>query len=70
MIHIYDSTNIQNSICLLTMSMDCVNSDQLAKLDNHYLKKKKKKKKELAKTGEKYAYCMFLSQFICSGQTS
>ena len=45
MIHIYDSTNIQNSICLLTMSMDCVNSDQLAKLDNHYLKKKKKKKK-------------------------
>ena len=66
MIHIYDSTNIQNSICLLTMSMDCVNSDQLAKLDNHYLKKKK----ELAKTGVKCVYCMFLSQFICSGQTS
>ena len=35
MIHIDDSTNIQKSICLLTMNMDCVDSDQLAKLDNH-----------------------------------
>ena len=35
MIHIDDSTNIQNSICLLTMNMDFVDSDQLAKLDDH-----------------------------------